>query len=152
MSNENNNIYPTDSPIVELKKSHSFSNIKETNHKLSNQDAQALGKHFIIDFWGADFLDDVEFIETALVNAADAANAILLHIHIHKFLEGGGVTGVALLAESHISIHTWPESDYAAFDVFMCGDSYADKAVKYLQEAFKPKRLEVHELSRGSLK
>jgi len=94
-------------------------------------------------------LDDTLAIEKALREAADIAGAVLLHIHLHKFSEGGGVTGVALLAESHISVHTWPELNYAAFDIFMCGTSKPEKSLAYLQECFVPERYEIKEILRG---
>ena len=108
------------------------------------------GRHYIIDFWGMDNLKDVTFIENALRNAAIAAKATLLHIHLHEF-SGGGITGVALLAESHISIHTWPEHDYAAFDIFMCGQSEAEKAVDLLRDAFSPNKHNINEMLRGRI-
>jgi S-adenosylmethionine decarboxylase len=72
----------------------------------------------------------------------------LLHIHTHKF-SPQGVSGVAVLAESHISVHTWPEIGYAAFDVFMCGDAQPWKAVDVLANAFDTKDVRVKELLRG---
>lgn len=107
------------------------------------------GKHFIVDFWGATHLDNVEKLEYGLKHAAQSAGAVLLHVHLHKFSVGGGVTGVALLAESHISVHTWPERDYAAFDVFMCGSAKPEQAVEILREIFKPTRVEVKKIYRG---
>ncbi len=77
------------------------------------------------------------------------AGATLLHIHLHHFTPNGGVSGVAVLAESHISIHTWPERDYAALDVFMCGDSQPEKAIPVLERAFEPDTVEVGEHLRG---
>src|SRR3989344_5516354 len=79
------------------------------------------GTHLLIDFWGASRLDDLDHIKEALREAVLAAGATLLHIHLHHFSPNGGVSGVAVLAESHISVHTWPERGYAAFDIFMCG-------------------------------
>ncbi len=72
-------------------------------------------------FWGAKNLDDPELIEKSLRDAAEAAGATILHGHFHHFTPNGGVSGVLVLAESHISIHTWPERSFAAVDVFMCG-------------------------------
>lgn len=109
------------------------------------------GKHLIVDFWGAQHLRSVEMIDKALKDATSAADATLLHIHLHKFSGEGGVTGVALLAESHISIHTWPEHNYAALDVFMCGGSAPEKSIAVLEAAFQPTRVEISELLRGSL-
>ena len=110
---------------------------------------ECAGTHFIVDFWGAINLKDAAAIEAALKAAASAAGAVLLHIHLHTFSGEGGVTGVALLAESHISVHTWPERDYAAFDVFMCGNSAPERAVALLKDIFKPTRVELQEIKRG---
>ena len=66
-------------------------------------------------------LTDPELIDRALRDAAEAADATILHSHFHHFGPDGGVSGVLVLAESHISIHTWPERDFAAVDIFMCG-------------------------------
>ena len=78
----------------------------------------------------------------------DVCGATLLHIHTHKF-SPQGVSGVAVLAESHISVHTWPEIGYGAFDVFMCGDADPWRAVDVLKEAFATDHVEVRELLRG---
>lgn len=119
---------------------------------VSAQDKAAYaGQHFIVDFWGAQHLCNVSVIEQALKDAASAAEATLLHLHLHKFSGEGGVTGVALLAESHISIHTWPEHSYAALDVFMCGGSAPERSIAVLKAVFQPTRVEVSELLRGSL-
>lgn len=107
------------------------------------------GQHLIVDMWQAERLDDAAYMEEAFKRAVEAAGATLLHIHVHTFSEGGGVSGVAVLAESHISVHTWPERDYAAFDVFMCGDAKPNKAVDVLREAFAPKLFSVAEHKRG---
>jgi S-adenosylmethionine decarboxylase len=77
--------------------------------------------------------------------------ATLLHIHLHHFTPNGGISGVAVLAESHISIHSWPERKYAALDVFMCGTSEPNKALAVLQKAFNPKNIYVNEQMRGAL-
>lgn len=77
--------------------------------------------HLIADLVGASDLADIAVIETALRAAAKAANATVLDVRLHHFGPGMGVTGVALLAESHISIHTWPESGVAAVDLYVCG-------------------------------
>ena len=72
-----------------------------------------------------------------------------MHIHLHHFEPNGGISGVAVLAESHISIHSWPEASYAAVDIFMCGRADPDACVPVLREAFKAKRVAVSELLRG---
>ena len=81
--------------------------------------------------------------------ASTQAGATLLHIHLHHFEPNGGVSGVAVLAESHISIHTWPERGYAAIDVFMCGKAKPENCVPVLQEAFAARRADVNEILRG---
>ena len=74
--------------------------------------------------------------------------ATLLHIHTHRF-SPQGVSGVAVLAESHISVHTWPEIGYGAFDVFMCGDAVPMKAVEVLRQTFNARDVQVKEFLRG---
>lgn len=107
------------------------------------------GKHLIIDFWEADNLTDIKVIESALTDAAKACGATILNIDLHEFGEGHGVTGVAVLAESHISIHTWPENSYAALDVFMCGSCDPNNAVEPLKKVFNPNKSDVREIKRG---
>ena len=82
-----------------------------------------VGKHCILELYGCNSikLNDEAFLRTILTNAAKESGATLLNLITHKF-KPQGVTGLVLLAESHISIHTWPESGYAAADVFTCGD------------------------------
>ncbi len=109
------------------------------------------GSHVILDLWGATGLDDVETMERAMVEAVKAAGATLLHIHLHKFSPNGGVSGVAVLSESHISVHTWPEKGFAAFDVFMCGAAEPLRTIPVLEAAFKPTRVVVGEHRRGVL-
>jgi S-adenosylmethionine decarboxylase len=120
------------------------------DHFITRNGLTYAGTHLIIDLWDAEHLDDRDRIETALIDAIRAAGATLLHIHLHEFT-GGGISGVAVLAESHISVHTWPEKKYAAFDVFMCGDSEPKKALQVLKDAFHPARLVIGEHKRGVL-
>jgi len=107
------------------------------------------GGHLIIDLWDGEHFDDVGVIELALRRAVQAAGATLLHLHLHEFTAGGGVSGVAVLAESHISIHTWPERGYAAIDVFMCGATEPHKVVPILKHAFNAGRMVLSEQMRG---
>ena len=123
----------------------------DADHFITRDGLTFAGHHLIIDLWEAEGLDDRARIETAMRDAVDAAGATLLHIHLHTFEPNGGISGVAVLAESHISVHTWPEQGYAAFDVFMCGDAEPKKALKVLEQAFAPKRTVVGIHKRGVL-
>jgi len=98
------------------------------------------GTHIIIDILteATDKLASVEFLEKMLIDAAKACGATILDGKFHHFGEGFGVTGVLLLAESHITIHTWPEDGYAAIDVFMCGQCDPHKAIAVFDDAFDP--------------
>ena len=107
------------------------------------------GTHLLIDLWDATNLDDLEITERALRESAIVAGATILHSHLHHFTPNGGISGVVVLAESHISIHTWPERGYAALDIFMCGDCNPYKAIPVLREAFKPGNVQVGEQRRG---
>jgi S-adenosylmethionine decarboxylase len=107
------------------------------------------GTHLIVDLRGAHGLDDLGRIESALREAVAAAGATLLHIHLHHFTPNAGVSGVAVLAESHISIHTWPERRYAALDVFMCGGARPQETLEVFRRAFRPERMDVVEHLRG---
>jgi S-adenosylmethionine decarboxylase len=94
------------------------------------------GTHLILDIWNAENINDLEKVEAALTESVQAAGATLLHIHLHHFTPNDGISGVAVLSESHISIHTWPERKYAALDIFMCGDAKPHLAVPILRRAF----------------
>lgn len=107
------------------------------------------GVHLIVDCIGAKNLSSLEKVELCLRDAIEAAGATLLHIHLHHFTPNGGISGVAVLAESHISIHTWPENGYAALDVFMCGDADPHKTIDIFKAAFEPDELRCNELLRG---
>jgi S-adenosylmethionine decarboxylase len=118
------------------------------DHFALRHGVRCAGVHLIIDLHGAKGLDDIDLVEATLRRCVDAAQATLLHIHVHHF-QPNGISGVAVLAESHISIHTWPEVGYAAMDVFMCGNANPDACVPVLEEAFQAGRVEVNELLRG---
>ena len=111
--------------------------------------ARYAGTHLIVDLWGAERLDDLAHVEATIRDAVTAAKATLLHIHLHHFTPNQGISGVAVLAESHISIHTWPENGYAALDVFMCGGAEPHATIEVLRAAFNPDRLAVEEILRG---
>ena len=124
---------------------------ENSDHFVKRDGKVFAGTHLIIDLWGATRLDDLGHVERTLVEAVEQSGATLLHIHLHHFTPNGGVSGVAVLAESHISIHTWPERGYAALDVFMCGDAEPHKAIPVLERAFRPSGVEVDEIFRGEV-
>jgi S-adenosylmethionine decarboxylase len=108
-----------------------------------------LGLHILAEFWGCSHIDDPVRIENALIDSAKAAGASILHVNLHHFGKGLGVTGVLMLAESHISIHSWPELGYAALDVFICGKGDAHGAIASLKSSFKPTEFSLTEHMRG---
>ena len=124
---------------------------EDADHFITRDGVTFAGSHLIIDLWEAEGLNDKARIEQAMRDAVEAAGATLLHIHLHTFTPNGGVSGVAVLAESHISVHTWPEKGYAAFDVFMCGNAEPKKALAVLEQAFAPKRTVIGVHKRGVL-
>ncbi len=106
----------------------SFSNDKKLNHQC---------KHLLLELYKCDYekLNDESFLRCTLNMASKLANATVLNLISNKF-EPQGVTAIALLAESHISIHTWPESNYSAVDIFTCGQNMMPEyASQYLIEA-----------------
>lgn len=119
------------------------------DHFVVRNGVRCAGAHLIVDLYQANRLDDIDHVERTLRDCVDAAGATLLHIHLHHFEPNGGISGVAVLAESHISIHSWPEHGYAALDIFMCGNATPDACVPVLRAAFAPKRLAVSEHLRG---
>lgn len=108
------------------------------------------GTHLIVDLWGASELNNSKLIEETLRRCIDVSGATLLHFHIHQF-EPNGLSGVAVLAESHISFHSWPEKGYMALDIFMCGNTEPYKCIPILKEAFSPKTVQLNEIKRGIL-
>ena len=112
---------------------------------------QPAGIHVLADLSGIDAekLCSCEALERLLRAAAEAANAHVLHSHFHGFGEGQGVTGVVLLAESHISIHTWPECGFAAADIFMCGNAQPELALTIIETALAPGSSQINTVRRA---
>lgn len=111
-------------------------------------DASVCGQHLIADCYLdaatlALFKMDESAIEQLLRAAAQAAGATVLSAHFHRFGKQAGITGVLVLAESHITIHTWPEQHYAAFDLFMCGDCNPQTALNTIIQRLNLKTSQV---------
>ena len=132
-----------------------FYNVKNFNKKISKDhfiledNIEYAGKHIILDLWDVSFNNRVKTLEKTIKNAINISKANLLHIHLHRFGKEHGISGVAVLAESHISVHTWPERNYIAFDIFMCGDTNPEEAAHYLIKYFKPKKKQLTIIKRG---
>lgn len=110
-----------------------------------------LGTHLLADLSGihAESLRECDALEGLLRNAAIIAGAQVLHGHFHSFGPGHGVTGVLLLAESHISIHTWPECGFAAVDIFMCGAARPQLALDTIQDALQAPHCQLQSVRRA---
>jgi len=127
-----------------------FSDAEESKDYFVEKDGMKFaGMHLLVDLWGATNLGDPAFIDVAMREAALAAGATILHSHFHHFSPNGGVSGVVVLAESHISIHTWPERDFAAVDLFMCGSCDPRDSIPLIEAAFRPERTDIKEERRG---
>ena len=112
--------------------------------------SENIGRHCILELYQCDLakLNDEAFIRTTITSSAKVAGATLINLVTHSF-KPQGVTGLALLAESHISIHTWPEIGYAAIDVFTCGDhTMPEKACKLLSKDFSAKNFSFKNIER----
>lgn len=119
--------------------------------KKEKSSVKSAGVHILLDFWGAKNINSVKFVRKALIDAIKASKFTLLKVDLHKF-SPQGVSGVAIIAESHISIHTWPEYEFAAIDIFSCGDKDPKPAVKSLKKSFTPKKVIINEIKRGEFK
>lgn len=111
----------------------------------------ALGKHLLVDLYGCPtgLLNDVAALETIMVEAAHRAGATVLNTNFHRF-SPCGVSGVVVIHESHLTIHTWPEQGFAAIDLFTCGkQTRPRRALTYLKCALQSKHSEVRRLTRG---
>jgi len=117
--------------------------------KESKTEKDYAGTHVLVEFWGSRVIEDPARVEAILLEACKRARCNPLKAMIHKF-EPQGVSGVVLLEESHIAMHSWPERDYLGIDLFTCGDSsLIDKAIEYLKQEFAPDRLELKRIDRG---
>ena len=111
-----------------------------------------LGTHLLVEFWNCTITEDPEKLKDILRKAAIQANSIPLESETHKF-EPQGITGFIILADSHISVHTWPEKKYAAVDIFTCGKkSTPYVAIEFLKKQFNAEKVEIKEVKRGKEK
>lgn len=114
---------------------------------------ESLGKHILAEFYACDAaaINDVRIVEETLLNAAKVANANVIGSSFHLF-EPHGVSGVVVISESHLAIHSWPEYAYAAVDIFTCGEDVDPMvAFEYLQTHFKTKNATYQIVQRGQL-
>ena len=110
---------------------------------------KAIGRHVILEMWGCDNLDSVDTAEQALREMVVALDVNLLDLKVYPF-SPVGVTGMAIVSESHLVIHTWPEHGYAAVDIFTCGAPRDPQdAVQVLRRLYGPERIGVMEINRG---
>lgn len=109
------------------------------------------GLHVLADLHGVDAgrASDPAYLATLARECAELAGARVLEVAVHGFGTGAGVAGVALLAESHLSFHTWPEHGFAALDAFMCGDCNPERALRRFARGLAAQRLELRHLQRG---
>jgi len=112
-----------------------------------------LGRHLLVEYYGCDnkLLNNIKRIRGYMLEAAERCGATIVKDVFHLF-NPHGVSGVVVIAESHLAIHTWPEYGYAAVDLFTCGkDVDPWIAFDYLKKRFKAKNITVMELTRGIL-
>lgn len=107
------------------------------------------GIHLIVDIWKGRNFDNLSEIDRIIRACVQACGATLLSIDLHEFTPFGGVSGVAVLQESHISIHTWPEYEYAAMDIFVCGTLDPGNAIPVIKKGFETESLQITEIKRG---
>lgn len=122
------------------------------DHYVDADGQRFAGHHYLVDVWGdGAYLKSEAAIQALLRDAAQAAGATVLHIHTHQFGDGEGISGIAILAESHISAHTWPERGFAAFDMFLCGDTVPEEGLEQIQRHTGAARINVSRMKRGLL-
>jgi len=126
--------------------------VVSADHFIIEKNKIYAGLHIILDIWGINFDNSTKTMKKIMKAAVKKGKATLLHIHLHKFGKEEGISGVAVLAESHISVHTWPERDYMAFDIFMCGDTDPFLATEEIIKFFKPNKKKVQIFFRGESK
>ncbi|MEX2395146.1 MAG: adenosylmethionine decarboxylase [Actinomycetota bacterium] len=112
---------------------------------------KALGRHLIVEMWECDNLNDAPLLEKALKETVEAVDGTLLDTRVVQF-PVHGVTGVAIISESHVAVHTWPEYGYAAVDIFTCNlEADVQAGIEAMAKHFTPGRTQVMEVRRGFL-
>ena len=108
------------------------------------------GKHYLVELIGCDpgRLKHVTHVQKLLLQAARKSNATILKHFFHQF-EPAGVTGIILITESHFFIHTWPDDQYAALDIFTCGAMEPKAAIENLKKSFRAKKVKIRTIVRG---
>ena len=119
------------------------------DHFIINDKEEYAGSHILLDLWNTEFDNSIKFLKKIIRESIKVSGATLLHMHLHRFGKEQGMSGVAILAESHISVHTWPERNFLAFDIFMCGDTRPELAAKYLIQILNPKKKLIKLIKRG---
>lgn len=120
--------------------------MKKTTHTVA-----PVGTHIIIDLYGCppSLLNQPEKVKDILLEAAKISNSTILHTKFHTF-PTNGVSGIILISESHLSIHTWPECNYASIDIYTCGTkTFPQKAADFIIEKFKSKKPTIMKIERG---
>ncbi len=115
---------------------------------------EALGRQILVEYYDCDQskINDVSYIENSLIQATKASHATIISHNFHKF-SPYGVSGVVVIAESHVAIHTWPEYNYAAVDIFTCGDTIDPWIIQErLKEYFESGNVSSMEMKRGLFK
>lgn len=121
---------------------------------ITSANMQALGRQILVEYYDCSEtrLNSVEFIEDALLRAVRASNATVISHNFHKF-SPYGVSGVVVIAESHVAIHTWPEYNYAAVDIFTCGETIDPWIIQeHLKFDFESSNVSSMEMKRGLFK
>lgn len=123
--------------------------MKKREFSCSNGYLNYAGTHLIIELWDAKGLSSLPKIRKILKDSVKAIGATLLNLHLHKFSSSGGISGIAMVSESHLSIHTWPEYKYAALDIFVCGQVEPYKAIEIFKKQFRTSNIQINEIKRG---
>ncbi len=117
----------------------------------AEQAQNGLGRHIIAEFWNCENAQSENGLAEAIQEAVRSARATLLDLNVRRFYPQG-FSAIALLAESHLSLHAWPELGYVALDVFTCGEADPQKIVQALEEHFKPRDTEYIKIPRGRMR